>query len=559
MSTPAFSPTARFFLFPYLLLLLPVLLHTWVILAYAENVPWYDDVEMFVAFIQEYFKANTLSDKVFWLLKPSNEHRILLAKTVALLTYYVTGHMDFRLMIIIANAFMYGTLVILYRIFRSMQLSMWAFVPVPFFLLQPQYFLTSTWALTGLQHQGGTFLSFLVMYNLAKSGRNRFVGASFLQVLASLSMSNTLFGWLSGAVILWRQGHYRRLVGWAVLCAVAVFIYRYGYTYSQGTTSQKLFLSQPWLVIVSVFSFAGGAFDVLPFAPFLLRGIGPTIAGIILFGLIGWFVWQMRWPFQKKIVTLVPQLPNVIRDNFFIGIYILILTNAAVVGMFRIRYGYNVILISNYMLYPALLLCVVYLNGLQTLTIRTRSRWMQIGLALSVLLWMKSYFWHLPEVANRSEFLRAWGYNQQYTGIGLGGERGGILEAPIHKAMSGAVAGGYYNYPDNPIAAYATSLDTIATRVSQNGDTYHLEAPGPPNALRQAYAVLQSDTETYLIPSKTPFYRPAFWLRSPVLGVQANVDNFFLRPGTYRVGWAIDAGEPVLSFSTKTILIRKKY
>ena len=559
MSIPAFSPAVRFSLLPYLLLALPVALHTWVILAYAENVPWYDDVEMFVAFIQEYFKANTLSDKVFWLLKPSNEHRILLAKSVALLTYYVTGHMDFRLMIIIANAFMYGTLVILYRLFRSMQLSMWAFVPVPFFLLQPQYFLTSTWALTGLQHQGGTFLSFLVMYNLSKSGRNRFVGASFLQVLASLSMSNTLFGWLSGAVILWRQGHYRRLVAWAVLCAVAVFIYHYGYTYSQGTTSQKLFLSQPWLVIVSVFSFAGGAFDVLPFAPFLLRGIGPTIAGVILFGLIGLFVWQMRWPFQKKIVTLVPQLPNVIRDNFFIGIYILILTNAAVVGLFRIRYGYNVILISNYMIYPALLLCVVYLNGLQTLTIRTRPRWLQVGLTLAVLLWAKSYAWHLPEVANRSEFLRAWGYNQQYTGIGLGGERGGILEAPIHKAMSGAVAGGYYKYPDNPIADYATSLDTIATRLTQTGDTYHLEAPGPPSALRQAYAVLQSDTETYLIPSKTPFYRPAFWLRRPVLGVQADVDNFFLRPGTYRVGWAIDAGEPMLSFSTKTILIRKKY
>ncbi|MBO0932700.1 hypothetical protein [Fibrella aquatilis] len=559
MSAPAPSLSLRYPFLPYLLLLLPVALHTWVILAYAENIPWYDDVEMFVAFIQEYFKANTLSDKVYWLLKPSNEHRILLAKLVALLTYYVTGHMNFRLMIIIANLFMYGTLVILYRIFRSMQLPVWSFVPVPFFLLQPQFFLTSTWALTGLQHQGGTFLSFLVMYNLAKGGRNRFAGASFLQVLASLSMSNTLFGWLAGAVILWRQGHYRRLAAWAVLCAVAVFIYRYGYTYSQGTTSQKLFLTQPWLVIVSVFSFAGGSFDVLPFAPFLLRGIGPTIAGIILFALIAWFLSQMRWPFQKKILTLVPQLPNAIRDNFFIGIYILLLTNAAVVGMFRIRYGYNVILISNYMLYPALLLCVVYLNGLQTLNIQLRPRWRQIGLTLAVLLWAKSYFWHLPELANRSEFLRAWGYNQQHTGIGLGGERGGNLEAPIHNAMTGAVAGGYYKYPDNPVADYPVVLDTVATRITRNGDTYHLETPGPSGAVRQAFAVLQSDTETYLIPSNTPFYRPAFWLRRPVLGVQADVNNFFLRPGTYRVGWAIAANDKSIHFSRKTVTITAKY
>lgn len=562
MSIPSPTLTTRFPFLPYILLLVPIGLYTYLILAYAENIPWYDDIEMFVVFIQEFFKANTVSVKVLWLLKPSNEHRILLAKLVALFTYYTTGHMNFRLMIIIANLFMFGTLAVLYRVFRSMRVPLWAFVPIPFFLLQPQFYLTSTWAITGLQHQGGTFLSFLVLFGLSRSGRYRFAGASFLQMLASLSMSNTLFGWLVGAVILWRQGHYRRLAVWVALCAIMVFIYRYGYTYSQGSKSQELLLAQPLLTVASVLSFAGGSFDILPNAPFNWRGIGPTLGGLILVGLIAWLVSQLRWPFQKKRHGLdsltEAKSPQAMRDNFFLGTYMLILANAAAVGIFRIRYGYNVILISNYMIYPALLLCVVYLHGLTRVMVSNRIRWQQIGLTIAVLLWAKSYFWHLPEMLYRNKYLQAGAYNQEHNNIGLGGQIGAFLEGYIGNALTGAVKQGYYVYPRSPVSDYPVSAKPLTASVKLINDRYLIEMIGTTRPANQGYAVLQSDTRTYLAPTKTPYRLANFWLHRSMPALEAELLAIDLRPGTYRVGWACSSSVGKrIQFSDQLIIKRE--
>ncbi|WP_370731580.1 hypothetical protein [Fibrella arboris] len=538
------------------LIALPIVLFASIALRFVENIPWYDDIEMFIVFVQDYYTVDTLHDKVYWLLEPNNEHRILFAKLTDLFTYNTTGHVNFRGMTLIGNLFLFLSLGLLFIVFRSMRLPVWAFVPVPFILLHPQYFMTISWSITSLQHPVVLFLSCAVMYLLSRSGRNRFIAALPLQLFASLSMSNALFGWISGGLILWRQGHYRRLLIWGLTGVITMVLYVQGFTNAQGHGQSLDFLiHQPHMVVIGFLSFIGGSFDLLPVLPYQWRGILPTLGGLLLVLIALGLMSQMSWPFRRRLLPTGKPVVRDMNDNFFLGCYGLLLINAVAVGLLRMRYGYGVMLVSNYMIYPALLIGLLYLNGLQEVPQRQRSLWQRAGLIVGLLIWGTAYFWHLPEMLYRNKFVRAAAYNQEHNGIGLGGQVGTFLEGYINKALDGAVKQGYYVFPDSPIANYSVSPDPLPAVVRLANETYVIEADGLPDPMHEAYAVLQSPTRTYLAPAKTPYRLPTFWLRRPTRTLQAELRASDLRPGTYRVGWAraSSAGQRI-QFSDQVIV-----
>ncbi|MEZ0486062.1 hypothetical protein [Fibrella aquatica] len=542
----------------WLLIALPVLLSAGIAFHFIENIPWYDDVEMFIVFIQDYYTVDTLNEKIYWLLEPNNEHRILFAKLATLFTYNTTGYVNFRGMTLIGNLFLFLLLGLLYVVFRSMRLSVWAFVPVPFILLHPQYFMTISWSITSLQHPVVLFLSCAVMYLLSRSGRDRFLWAIPLQIFASLSMSNALFGWLSGGVVLWRQGHYRRLVIWGVLGVVTMVLYVRGFTNAQGHGHSLDFLiHKPHMVIIGFLSFIGGSFDLLPVLPYQWRGILPTLGGLVLIGIALWLLSQMNWPFRRQFSATNNRSVRAMNDNFFLGCYGLLLINAAAVGLLRMRYGYGVMLVSNYMIYPALLICLLYINGLQELTQRYRPLWQRVGMVVGLVIWAVSYFWHLPEMVYRNKFVQAGAYNQQHNGIGLGGEVGTFLEGYIKNALDSAVQQKYYEFPASPVADYPTSNELITATIKQANGFYIIESPGLPDPIDQAYAVLQSANRTYLAATSTPYRLATFWLHRPSPVLQAELRASDLRPGTYRVGWArsSSAGKSI-QFSDQVIVAK---
>ena len=542
----------------WLLILLPILLFAGIALRFVENIPWYDDVEMFVVFIQEFYAADSLNEKVYWLLEPNNEHRILFAKLAALFTYLTTGHLNFRGMTLIGNLFLFLLLGLLFTVFRSMRLSVWAFVPVPFILLHPQYFMTISWSITSLQHPVVLFLSGAVMYLLSRGGRNRFVWAVPLQIFASLSMSNALFGWLSGGVVLWRQGHYKRLIIWGLTGIVTLILYVRGFTNAQGHgQSLDFLLHQPHMVVIGFLSFIGGSFDLLPVLPYGWRGILPTLGGTLLIGLLLWLVTRMNWPFRRGETPTDNRSVRAMNSHFFVGCYGLLLINATAVGLLRMRYGYGVMLVSNYMIYPALLVSLLYINGLQTVSPLNRLVWQRICLGVGLVIWTTAYFWHLPEMLYRNKFVLVAAYNQEHNNIGLGGQVGTFLEGYIGTALTSAVKEGYYVFPRSPVADYPVNTAPMTALAQAANETYLIESALPPST-RRAFAVLRSDSRTYLAPSKTPYRLATFWLRRPSAVWQAELRISDLRPGTYRIGWAYESAEDSknIRFSEEVIVAK---
>jgi len=527
--------------------LVPVLCFALLLWTYAVNIPWMDDFDAFFRFMINYADGKTISDKIYWLLAPNNEHRILTAKLATLALYNLTGEVNFRWLIFVAYGFQFGIFAIVYRVFRSMKLPLIAFVPVAFIFWQPQYHLTSVWALTGLQHEVSIFEILLSIYLLSANERNRFGAAVGVQLLASMSMGNGVFGWVAGAVVLFVQRQWLRLGIWLVMAAAAIKFYFHDFPDLQGNESSvDFFLKYPYLVFSGFFTFSGALMDFMPDAPIFWRSVLPTLFGLVIIPIMVWLLWRMNWPLWQN--SRGPMTPTQRRRYFFTGCYAFLMVNAVIIAFLRPRMGYWVMMVSNYMIYPAVLTVLIYLNGLSELSAtKVPTRWLRIGLGLGLVVWTLSYTVHWPKVAFRKQMLLTSAFNHRLNDIGLGPSWGTPFADFARQIMRETMKRGLYHYPEGYFSPYETQIrqaaavpaePALSIRLNKGG--YSTLADLPPGSLPepigQGAVLVQSDRHVFLFPSESPFTFGAFYLNRPVQEVQGEILNATLAPGTYRVG-----------------------
>ncbi|GAB3327372.1 hypothetical protein GCM10027299_27910 [Larkinella ripae] len=551
------------------------------VLLFASNIPWMDDLEAFVGFLTQYTAADSFAEKFHGLLAPNNEHRILFAKLTTIFFYKLTGTLNFRWLILVAFGCSLAILLVFYRVFRLFRLPLLAFLPVTLLFLQPQYRLTSFWAITGLQHLAVVMMILWAVYWLANPGRSallstRFLGAIALQLLASFSMSNGLFGWVAGGAVLltqWRLEGPRylgRLAIWLGVGVVAILFYFHDFANLQGNESSLAFLlKKPHLVFFGFFTFLGGVFDFLPGAPILIRSLLPTMGGMVLVSLLfGQFktaLWPSLWQTDRKPTE---QGLNY-RRYFFVGAFGFLLVTATVVAVLRPRFGYDVMLVSNYMLYPALFASLLYLNGLSEIREpERRKRWMLGGIGFGWLIWGIMYFFNLPMLAAQKMARETSAFNQKHNNLGFGAIVGSAYAAASEQWMKTAAQKGFYSYPENSF--YAPYEDALLQPVSAPDASLHLRVEESademrvvtdnwplPDGIREACIVVKSDRNTYLFPAENRYFPVPYYLRRRLPNLSARVLKTFLHPGRYRVGVLIVSdGAAIIRFSNQLINIR---
>ncbi|GAB3904692.1 hypothetical protein GCM10028803_34480 [Larkinella knui] len=547
---------------------IPIVCFALFVFIYSVNIPWFDDLEAFVGFLLTYLRADTLTEKWAELLRPNNEHRILFAKLTTVSLYSLTGTLNFRWLIGVAFLCLLGMVAVLYRVFRRSALPALYFLPVLLILLQPQYYGTSVWAITALQHEAVLFFMLTALYWLASGTGGRFGLAILIQLLASFSMGNGLFGWIAGGAILVAQRQYARLGIWIGISVGAILFYFHDYASPQGNESSLSFLlHNPHIVFLGFFTFIGGLFDFFPDAPIFRRSILPTLFGFI----VGAGVFVVLKPMVLTFLRTSPQPRSSTfsrQQYFFIGAYALLFVNAAVVAILRPRFGYDVMLVSNYMIYPALLVSLLYLSLLnQTRSGVGQFRWLQIGVIFGGMIWAVSYgrFW--PRVAQKNQALQAQAFNQKYNGIGLGATLGTPFARLAKDMMDQAVRTGIYQYPTAFYSPFESQFRTapvnpdpsLKITVTEFPDHYLIQSPDwyLPAETRRICLVARSDQQTYLFPSNAPFVWSRFYAnRQNVIGIQASVLKNALPPGTYRLGFVAAPAETPVRFSDQKLSIQ---
>jgi hypothetical protein len=515
---------------------------------YAVNVPWMDDTDAFPDFLGRFLEAKNFDERVWLLFKPNNEHRIVYAKLMNLLHYAITGTLNMRTLTILSNITLFGMLWIFWRVIKEQKLPVYYFLPVPLLLLHPQYYLTSLWTITGFQYQPVVFFGLLGVYLLSKNTNWTFLGAAFAVFFDSFTMSNGLFYWMVGIVILALQGRYKMLGIWILFTLATFKLYFYKFDTQANDQGFQYFFQHPHESFFGFFTHLGGSLDFQTLSPIVIRSIVPTIAGFILIGISIWWIFKGVFPLKSKFsipdfwAKLQARFNEKPSNYIILGCFLFLIINAVVIAILRPRFGYFVMIVGNYKIYPATFMVVAYLMLLTgSITVQSSKIIFKILLVGSIIFNLVSYIKFLPEVHERRKDLLVRAFNQEHNQIGFGPYVGSDFDRYVQTALGRLVPEGIYQFPTNTV--FKASEKEILSNFADNQmikvnilDINHeifIENPDLPFGFGRndgAYLILKSAQKTYLIYEKRSlenFKNNGFSIKVP---------EKYLLPDTYQIG-----------------------
>ena len=146
----------------------PVAIYIFYILKYSANVPFWDDYESVLAFLNQYVPANGLHDKLALVFAQHNEHRTVFNNIIELAQYRIAGKTDFVQLIILGNTGWILTVYVLYAEFRGYGIGRIYFLPVMLVMFSFSIWEPMIWAMCSIQFFYGVLFPLASLYFLCR-------------------------------------------------------------------------------------------------------------------------------------------------------------------------------------------------------------------------------------------------------------------------------------------------------------------------------------------------------------------------------------------------------
>jgi hypothetical protein len=185
----------RNFLFIFLAAV-PIVSHFFLLNQTIINFPsWGDDFLFFETI--EHFQSDNFVQFINYLFKPHNQiHVLLFGKVFVLVGFLITGSLNFKTLILLANLLLLGIVYLIYRFLRANKYASWHLIPILCFLFAP-YASADNYHMIGvLQHTGSLFFLAWIAY-LSTATKSSWVLLSALLIYPFVSTE----GWVMVPII----------------------------------------------------------------------------------------------------------------------------------------------------------------------------------------------------------------------------------------------------------------------------------------------------------------------------------------------------------------------
>jgi hypothetical protein len=271
----------------------PIFFYT-VLFRKSLNIPFLDDYDALLNFMNEFVQLRTISARTSYILADQHgEIKLFFMQGLACLQFYLAGHIDFRVLSAIANGSVLFMAILLWKMFlptnRDFASRLAWFIPVPWLIFQLQYYEALNFATVGLQHVVGLVFSLGAIYLLVRGERWAFFNAAGFLILAVASDGDGLLLIPLGLLILILARRHARAVGWLIVSAgcIAAYAYRYDPTLSATHAHQSIFSVAMRFNPAFVIAFIGGAASF----PFHFKA-GRLILGSLLCIFFVYMTWR---------------------------------------------------------------------------------------------------------------------------------------------------------------------------------------------------------------------------------------------------------------------------
>lgn len=314
---------------------IPFIIYSIFIFRYAVNIPYQDDYDVVLNFINTFIQMQTLEEKTALLFSQHNEHRIVFDRIVFLCYYYLFHEVNFIFFIIFGNLGWLLTIITLILYLKNNSKFSFAYLlPIPYILLLPVHHENMFFAMAAIQNYWFIFFVVIFLICLSKDKKILFFA---LFPIALFTSGGGIILYLLGNLFLLLRKKWQSLALFFILSTYFMVLYFHGYDkppYHPDIFETAL---NPLRATVYFFTFLGNIF-IVPLSELSL------LTGFILCALSAYFIFIKQkeddyfWKLVICFVVLITLTTTLTRSGF----------------------GIRQAVVSRYSLFPLLVLVCVY-------------------------------------------------------------------------------------------------------------------------------------------------------------------------------------------------------
>lgn len=230
------SPS-RFFLqwLPFFAVIALLVHHFWFLWVHAFNIPYQDDIYDFLLYLNLAEAADGSLEAFSEWFRNYNDHRTSASRLIVLGAHLVTGEVNFRTLVFLANLALPFILLLFYWRVRKEKFSGLMLLSAALLLLHLRTFNVTLWAQAALAYYFVFFYAFACLFALHKVTASSFVLAIILCTLSSLTYASGQLVWLLGLASLLHQSVIIRRksllypIVWLLISVVMLIVWRIGF------------------------------------------------------------------------------------------------------------------------------------------------------------------------------------------------------------------------------------------------------------------------------------------------------------------------------------------
>lgn len=566
--------------FPYLKLLvvaLPALLFFYCISQFWVNVPQQDEYRTICQFLISFVETDSWQEKLSILFTSENESKPVYYRLYFLFWYYLSGSLDFRVLMFVGNLALVGMSLILYKQFKVLKVNILYFLPVTLFLFQPQFWICSLRADTSIFYLHSVFWSIYIPYLLAQNTKSSYRWALICGFLSLATSALGLLIFVVGGLVLLYQQRQKLLISWGITFLIGYFLFLFS-PHSNASAGRLItgLIHNPVQNLSLFFAYVGS------FSTFsnVFSGWQVIILGIgLVFGI------------TALIISIFLRESNKRRMPFFISlsaIFLFLVGTVLLVAFTRWVGGYEntlyeLVIERNKKLFAILFPVVAYFLALLYFSERWYRLIFGVFFGISLSFFVISYLSGIPEMTFNKRALSLdsyhWRHENMLISMALKSKN------PILNQVFGWFDKHYkYQFPSTFYSSFEATLRQpfdssqtnskidlkLFTYAKNKTDMYQINRnyyrfvnesyENPETSWADgAYLVLKSSQNTFIVPAqsvrnaKRSFLSSGKWYRK---GFAADVESVF-PSGLYHIGiLTVEGDKYLLDFTSKTLVIK---
>ncbi len=513
-----------------ILCLLPFVLYAVFFQSIALNVNYvaYDDTHV-LQIIEQWQKAAGLREKLDWLTVGFPEHRIVFTRSVVLISYGLTGHVNLKSLMLVSNLLWAGQLGILFLVFRKMAsagrspLPIAYFIPVCWILLCVHSFENIFWGTSSLGNFGLLFFVMAAGYFYTHSRTSSSLAAALIfSFLATFTYGNGLLTFLIGAGLLLLMMQWRAAGITAGVFVLTMLLY----TLTRAHASPSgLDLTNPNNYVHALtcfFAFIGSSVNFDVYTPSTFAVWCSVGWGAFILICIGWLLLKgIDLKIDGSRARRFDLLFKMNELQFFTLFLLLFVCLSALGVVYKRAEGDGLIGMfkGRYRMYPTWLLTIGYL--LVVNQVRDSKKWLlPLTVGLSILFNLLILYYAVAPAVNNRRAAVVQEFNSMYNDDLLGLKMFDLTGADFRRIQRLYQPDLFFkSTPNIPMQKENFALDSVYLQGEVLYIDYRKDFIRPTRSFDDgAYLLLQSPVRTYMaagvqnaLPLKTFIRRGWYW------------------------------------------------